>query len=40
MIAWTNKSDLNLSSSKEKIQKLDKNKINARPKKYISKNHV
>ena len=37
MLAWTNKSDLNLSSSKEKIQKLDKNKINARPKKIYFK---
>ena len=36
MIAWTNKSDLNLSSlSKEKIQKLNINKISGPPKKNI-----
>ena len=38
MIAWTNKSDLNLSSlSKEKIQKLDINKISGPPKKIYFK---
>ena len=38
MIAWTNKSDLNLNSlSRDKIQKLEVNKINGPPKKIYFK---